>query len=148
MSERNARGRLEGHTSPPRDACPPIDVWHRVTKLSYSFTFVSFCSFIAVLNKRRIICKINLLSFIFIWTNRNFPCTKNFAVGSRRRSAKSLGPVVRKRINSILDWRKLLFHVNFLVKVPFAYFCFSRLTTSTVKFFPNISVKQHLRVEK
>ena len=41
------------------------------------------------------------------------------------------GPVVRKPINLIQDERKLLFHFfNFLVKVSFAYFCFSRLTSS------------------
>ena len=43
--------------------------------------------------------------------------------------------VVRKPINLIEDWRKLLFHVlNSLVKVSFAYFCFSRLSSSNVKF--------------
>ena len=48
---------------------------------------------------------------------------------------KQLGPVVRKPINLIPNKRKLLFRVfNFLVKVCFAYFCFSRLTSSNVKF--------------
>ena len=45
------------------------------------------------------------------------------------------GPVVRKPINLIQDKRKLLFHIfNVLVKVSFAYFSFSRLTSSNVKF--------------
>ena len=48
---------------------------------------------------------------------------------------KEQGPVVRKPISLIQDYRKLLFHVfNFLVKGCFAYFCFSRLTSSNVKF--------------
>ena len=47
---------------------------------------------------------------------------------------RAQAPVVRKPINLIQDKRKLLFHVfNFLVKVAFAYFCFSRLTPSNVK---------------
>ena len=47
----------------------------------------------------------------------------------------SQGPVVRKPINLIQDKPKLLFHVfNFLVQVSFAYFCFSRLTSSHVHF--------------
>ena len=38
------------------------------------------------------------------------------------------GPVVRKPINLIQDYRKLLFHVfNVLVKVSIAYFRFSRI---------------------
>ena len=45
------------------------------------------------------------------------------------------GPVVGKMINLIQDYRKLLFYVfNFFVKVSFAYFSFSRLTSSNVKF--------------
>ena len=37
------------------------------------------------------------------------------------------GPVVQSLINLIQDQRKLLFHIfNFLVKVSFCYFCFSR----------------------
>ena len=60
-----------------------------------------------------------------------------------------LGPVPRKPINLIQDWRKILIHVfNFLVKVSFAYFCFSRLTSSHVKFCQKICVEQHLGVEK
>ena len=44
-----------------------------------------------------------------------------------------LGPVVQKPINLIQDFRKHLFHVfNFLVKVSFAYFCFSRSTSTNV----------------
>ena len=39
------------------------------------------------------------------------------------------------RLFETKDWRKLLFHVfNFLVKVSFVSFCFSRLTYSNVKF--------------
>ena len=45
------------------------------------------------------------------------------------------GPVVRKQINLIQDLSKLCFHVfDFLVKISLANFCFSRLTSSNVKF--------------
>ena len=41
-----------------------------------------------------------------------------------------------KETTLIQDWRKFLFHLfNFLVKVSFAYFCFSRLTSFNVKFY-------------
>ena len=44
-------------------------------------------------------------------------------------------PVVQKPISLIQDYPKLLFYVfNILVKVSFAYFCFSRLTSSNLKF--------------
>ena len=50
--------------------------------------------------------------------------------------ATALYPVVRKPISLIQYQRKLLFHVfNVLVKVSFAYFCFSRLTSFNVKFY-------------
>ena len=52
--------------------------------------------------------------------------------GAETSCGKSLGPVVRKPISLIQDERKLLFQVfNFLVKVSFAYFCFSRLTSGS-----------------
>ena len=55
---------------------------------------------------------------------------------SENRHLLDLGLVVRKPINLIQDYRlKRFFHVfNFLVKVSFAYVCFSRFTSYNVKF--------------
>ena len=117
-------------------------------EILYSFTSLSFCSFIAVLNKRRVICKINLLSCIFIEQTEFFPVPKILPLAAADVQLNLWGRLFESELTQSWISVNFCFTLTFWWKFLLPFFCFSRLTSSTVKFFPNISVKQHLGVEK
>ena len=74
---------------------------------------------------------------LFVFATADLNSMQGTKPGLRNRTSNTgPGAVVRKPINLIQDQRKLLLHVfNVLVKVSFAYFCFSRLTSSNLTFY-------------